>query len=503
MSVTPANHGAPWTRFSIGLAVAAVVLGCLGLGAWLYQTASLTRERINALYPAARAVVTLVDERLHHAALEALRACAARVDAPAADAVGAAASGGGLFTDVFVVSADGLGSGMRGRTILDAAGRVEPGQVCFANVSSTQAGFGVVACSRFTGPDGPTVLAGDLNLEYVRRNIVEPCVMLCADLDFVDWDASPDPWALQLAPALPFWKVAPYDRFVARQRATGRWLSAIAIAIMVVGVGAVVGLVYGMNQVVRRQIALAEMKSSFVAGVSHELKTPLSMIRMFAETLRDGRVASPERAQEYYEIIARECTRLGCMIDNILDFSRRSAGKKEYRFQTVRVEDVVREVYESYRLDLDHRGFTHHLRIAEGLPAVTADPGAVAQAVINLLSNAVKYSDEDKFVEVAISKDTRRGRHGVWVSVTDRGIGIRPEDRAHVFDGFFRAGDAGVRRRSGAGLGLALVKEIAEAHRGFVEVESRLVRGSTFRIFLPAAGEGETSEPRAPARGPE
>jgi signal transduction histidine kinase len=112
------------------------------------------------------------------------------------------------------------------------------------------------------------------------------------------------------------------------------------------------------------------------------------------------------------------------------------------------------------------------------------------------MSNAVKYSGEERYLAVEVTNDTQRGCRGVLISVHDHGIGIRPEDRAHLFDGFFRAADSRVRERGGTGLGLALVKHIVDAHHGSLHVESRLVKGTTFRVFLPASENVETSRPR-------
>ena len=240
-------------------------------------------------------------------------------------------------------------------------------------------------------------------------------------------------------------------------------------------------------RVVRREMALVEMKANFVADVSHELKTPLALIRLFGETLQSGRVTSEEKRQEYYAIITRESTRLSNLINNILDFARIEAGCKEYTLQTTDIADVVRDTFEAYRAQLEDNGFEHHLTVADSLPRVDADRDAIAQALINLMNNAVKYSGQERYLAIDLTEDTRRDRHGVLISVHDRGIGIRPEDRARLFDGFFRAPDGRVREKGGTGLGLALVKHIVEIHNGSLDVESRLVKGSTFRIFLPAS----------------
>jgi signal transduction histidine kinase len=208
-----------------------------------------------------------------------------------------------------------------------------------------------------------------------------------------------------------------------------------------------------------------------------------------------GRVPTDEKRHEYYTIIARESDRLTHMINNILDFARIDAGRKRYTFTRTDIAALVQETYEAYGLQLDHEGFEHQLVIGDDLPPVNADRDAIAQAIINLINNAIKYNDgQDKFLGIDVSRETRRGTHGVLISVSDRGIGIRPEDRNQLFTGFYRSADERVRQKRGAGLGLALVKHIADAHGGIVDVESRLVKGSTFRIFLPASTEAVLSE---------
>jgi len=257
-------------------------------------------------------------------------------------------------------------------------------------------------------------------------------------------------------------------------------------------VASLVTLLLGMwmlLRLVRREMALAELKANFVADVSHELKTPLALIRLFAETLQSDRVPTDEKRREYLSVILRESTRLTNLINNILDFARIDAGRKEYQLQPTDVAAVVRDAYETYRPQLDHEGFEHRLVVAEPLPRVDADSDAIAQILVNLINNAIKYSGDEKSLTIELTPDTRRGRRGVLISVHDRGIGIRPEDRAHLTEGFFRAGDPRVREQSGTGLGLALVKYIVDSHRGSLDIETRLVKGSTFRVFLPATDE--------------
>jgi signal transduction histidine kinase len=340
-----------------------------------------------------------------------------------------------------------------------------------------------------TGEAGPAVIAALLDVAQLERTVLAPLLQPLSNLELVPAAARTDTWIEPLAPALPFLGLRPSTAFLSAEHAAVLRQTGVYVGIMLLVLIGLVLVMQATTRVARRERELSRLKSEFVADVSHELKTPLSLIQMFGETLRDGRVRSDEKKQEYYEIIIRESKRLTHLINNILDFSRIESGKRLYRMQRVCVGDVVRDVYEAYRHELDDKGFTHQLTVAEGLPELEVDPDAIAQAVLNLVSNAIKYSEDERWLKVELGPETRRGCRGVLITVSDRGIGIRPEDRAQVFDGFFRAPDDKVRKRRGAGLGLTLVREIAEAHRGFVEVEARLVKGTTFHLFLPQGPE--------------
>lgn len=233
---------------------------------------------------------------------------------------------------------------------------------------------------------------------------------------------------------------------------------------------------------VRREMHLSRLKSDFVANVSHELKTPLALIRLYSETLEMGRVASPERAHEYYRVISKESQRLTQLINNILDFSRIEAGRKEYSFQPTSVARVVEDVIEAYRFQIEQQGFVLETAIAGDLPDVDADQEALSQAVINLVNNAIKYSRDQKWVRVEV----RRDGGAVHVAVSDRGIGIARDQQKRIFEKFYRAEDSLVHETKGSGLGLSLVRHIMEAHGGEVRVESASGRGSTFTLVLPA-----------------
>lgn len=232
---------------------------------------------------------------------------------------------------------------------------------------------------------------------------------------------------------------------------------------------------------VRREMHLSRLKSDFVANVSHELKTPLALVRLFAETLELGRVQGPEKANEYYRVINKESQRLTQLINNILDFSRIEAGRKEYHFSPTSVGRVVESVLDTYRFQIEQQGVVLEEAVEPDLPPVQGDPEALTQALLNLVNNAIKYSRDEKYVRV----EARRDGETVRLSVRDRGIGIAKPEQKKIFEKFYRAEDSLVHETKGSGLGLSLVKHIMEAHGGRVEVDSSPGRGSTFTLVLP------------------
>lgn len=250
--------------------------------------------------------------------------------------------------------------------------------------------------------------------------------------------------------------------------------------------GLIVSLLFGglilILGVTAQEVELAAAKSAFVSNVSHELKTPLALIRLFAETLESGRVKSPEKAQEYYRIITNETGRLTQLINNILDFAAIEAGRKEYNFKAQDLCSVVKETIGNYRYVLENTGFEIKTFYTENLPPILIDRDAVSQVVLNLLNNALKYSGEKRFVEIRVEKREQEA----LIAVTDHGIGIAAHETDKIFEKFYRAGgNADVHDVKGSGLGLSLVKHIVEAHGGRITVSSVLERGSTFTIFLP------------------
>jgi len=281
--------------------------------------------------------------------------------------------------------------------------------------------------------------------------------------------------------ALPAWRVALYQpRGVSPEEAVQRQTMLFTAAFVLLLVVIVLGL-GATYRVVRRESEMARLKSDFVANVSHDLKTPLSLIRMFAETLELGRVTDEAARREYYGVITRESERLTRLIDNVLDFSRIEGGRQRYDIFPSAVEPLIQEVLEAFRYPLVQQGFKVDVVIEPDLPEVPLDPAAIRQALANLVDNAIKYSGARRRLTVS----ARRAGAEVRIEVADEGIGIPPAEVQRIFEKFYRVGRSETQGRRGSGVGLALVKHIAEAHGGRVSVSSRHDSGSRFTLHLP------------------
>jgi signal transduction histidine kinase len=296
-------------------------------------------------------------------------------------------------------------------------------------------------------------------------------------------DAAAPVLTVPLGEALPAWRVALYQPDGPSPRDMVRRQAAIFMGAFVLLVAVIAAGLVATYRLVRRESEIARLKSDFVANVSHDLKTPLSLIRMFSETLEMDRVPDPQRRREYYAVLTRESERLSRLIDNVLDFSRIESGRQRYDMTPGPIEPLIQEVLESFRYPLQQQGFALEVSIAPDLPDVAMDDDAIKQALANLLDNAMKYSAERRRLTVT----ARAEGDGVAVEVADEGIGIPAGERQRIFEKFYRVGRSETQGRRGSGVGLALVKHIAEAHRGSVGVEGRAEGGSRFTLHLPGA----------------
>ncbi len=247
----------------------------------------------------------------------------------------------------------------------------------------------------------------------------------------------------------------------------------------------VIGLV-ALAFAVRRERRLNDLKSEFISNVSHELKTPLSIISMFGEMLALGRTKSPEQAHEYAEIIWRESVRLGRLIDNVLDFAKMERGMDVYEFaEDVDVIETVARAVELSGRRVAAAEMTMTSILPEEMSPARLDANAVTLAVMNLIDNAVKYAADGKKIEVSL----RQEGDVIMLAVRDWGPGIDPEEQHRIFERFYRAKSIRLKPIRGSGIGLALVQHIARAHGGEVTVTSKPNEGSTFSILLPIDGK--------------
>jgi two-component system phosphate regulon sensor histidine kinase PhoR len=289
-------------------------------------------------------------------------------------------------------------------------------------------------------------------------------------------------WRLQVAP-----KAAPELEARSRSRRTSEvGLIALSFAIIVAGV---IFFVYAAE----KERRLNELKSEFIANVSHELKTPLSVVRMYAEMLLTGRVRSPEKERQYLEMICRESERLQALIENVLDFAALERGKIRYELREHDVADAVGRAVDALRFRFEQDG-TEVRVLREGGPTrALLDEQTFVLAIVNMLDNAVKYGGPGAVdVEVAATAED------VTVRVRDRGPGIPAKDLERVFEQFYRAPGTGAR---GSGIGLSLVRYIAEAHRGRAWAENAQGGGAVVSIAVPAAGSRRARSLTPPAIG--
>ena len=301
--------------------------------------------------------------------------------------------------------------------------------------------------------------------------------------------------ATEIGEMLPHWEVAVYLLNPARLTQSARTLQLtlgllISVLLVAIGIGSWL-IVTDLN----RQLKLARQKTDFVSNVSHELKTPLTSIRMFSELLAEGRVTDPAKQRSYLGIITAETARLTRLINNVLDFARIERGEKKYRIQPCDLAEVVRETAEIYRPHLEASGFQFERDVPDSALLVNGDRDALAQVIVNLLSNAEKYSDSHKEIAVRLQQQTSPLPYAE-VRVLDRGLGVPHGCDEKIFEQFYRAHDSLSSGIQGSGLGLTLARQIARAHGGDVVYEPREGGGSCFSLRLPLLTQEQVHNPK-------
>ena len=232
---------------------------------------------------------------------------------------------------------------------------------------------------------------------------------------------------------------------------------------------------------VSRQLRLQELRSTSVATVAHELRTPLASMRLLVDTLREGRCRTEEQRREYLDLIAAENLRLSRLTDNFLTHSRLDRGQQAFTFARVAVRGVIDQAVAALRARLHAPGCDFTLDVVEPLPEIFADRDGLLTVLTNLLENALKYTGEEKQITLRVRSAAER----VVFTIGDNGVGLTRPERRQIVEPFFQADQKLSRAREGCGLGLAIVREIVDAHGGKVEVESELGKGSAFIVTLP------------------
>jgi signal transduction histidine kinase len=255
---------------------------------------------------------------------------------------------------------------------------------------------------------------------------------------------------------------------------------------------ALAGTMMLLFSVARRSERLAKLQMEFVAGVSHELCTPLAVINSAAENIVDGVVEGAAQVQEYGTIIREQGRRLERLVDEVLSFAAGGVGRMAYDLRPTEVVPILEQNLAASETMLRDAGFTFHKAISPQLPSVIADAEALSKCVENLISNAMKYSGESRWVALRAIYAPDQGSSEVRISVEDRGIGISAADLPHVFEPFYRAQGVRDSQVRGVGLGLYLVKRMMEAMDGRVSVSSKPSRGSVFTLHFPVVHSTQT-----------
>lgn len=295
--------------------------------------------------------------------------------------------------------------------------------------------------------------------------------------------------AAEIGQILPRWEVAVYlldpaalDESARTARLT-LWLITL-ILLGAVGVGSVL-----VMRSVTYEMRLATQKTDFVSNVSHELKTPLTSIRMFSELLERTEQHDGDRVREYSRVIGRESARLGRLINRLLDFSRLDRGEYKLEKSSIDLRQLVEETVANHRMQMESEGLAVELSLPDGDGIfVEADSDAISQVLLNLLSNAEKYAAAGGEVFVGLSRPEEATAR---IEVSDRGPGIRKSHQRKIFDKFYRADESMNSGIEGSGIGLALCQQILELHGGSIAYARRDGGGSIFTIELPIAATDE------------
>lgn len=287
------------------------------------------------------------------------------------------------------------------------------------------------------------------------------------------------PWELWLS-----FKEGSLDAFVNKTRNKN-----LAISFGILGIlGVSVILIVVFSQ---RSKELADQQMLFVAGVSHELRTPITVIRSAAENLTEGVVQSEERKKQYAELMLKEGRRLSDMVDQIMEFSGIQSGKRIYHFNEIELSSFLNALKEESLHVLNNKEMTMEYSISIKKESFFGDRDALFLSLTNLINNAIKFSGNAKKIVLKIDEKELKGRKAIRFQVQDYGIGIPEKEQQDIFNPFFRGEKSVNDQVKGNGIGLSLVKKVAEAHSGEVTVKSKVGEGSIFGFIIPMESKDE------------
>ena len=357
--------------------------------------------------------------------------------------------------------------------------------------SGTKAGLSILSQNNFDG------LREFISAESVKRRINSEPVLIIAQKDKTDQEIRTD---ISLSEVLKRWGINILIPFIPEPKDTagavilgdklsGLRYTARDIEILNVLISNIAlalkklqlqkKLVFEEMEISRLE-ELNKMMSYYVSSVSHDLKTPLTSIKMFTEILKENNNVNNGNANEYLEIIEGESDRLSRLINNVLNYAKIENGIKEYFFLKLNLSECINEVLKIMEYQLYMDNFRVDKCLQENL-FVTADKDAVKEVLINLITNSIKYSPDKKILHISSMKENGFG----VVKIEDEGIGISQEDLKNIFKPFVRSEDSNVKHTGGAGIGLSIVKSIMDAHKGKIEVESALGKGSSLNLYFP------------------
>lgn len=284
-----------------------------------------------------------------------------------------------------------------------------------------------------------------------------------------------------LSPHLPHWQVAVYFAEEGTAIKPGRGFFLLSLLLLAVFITAILLGAALLTWQALRNLKDARRKTSFVSNVSHELKTPLTSIRMYAELLKEDRIQSPAKKKEYLNVIVDESQRLTRLVNNVLDFSRLEQGRKQYRIKELDMPLFLHEIIDAHLMRLEQAGLVLIKQIPDSTNKVQTDRDTLEQVLLNLIDNAIKYAAEGKELKVSLESTAEACR----IKVQDRGPGVPTPHRSKIFDKFHRVDDSLTARQPGSGLGLSIARRLLRDIGGDLQFEPRPDGGSSFIVIIP------------------